>query len=249
MNIGLGLYSLAKRMEAVQGKYGVQSRKDGKQGSMFWFAIPYRPDRVSANGPSFKQAVSSWSLPTKSSSTIGSIPNLSCSSFHVNNNQSSSMMMSSIMIPSTVKEKWKILVVEDSPTISKMIVLMLTRQGHEVIVAENGEIALQYLTKNEHKEMQDNHGFDFLLMDFQMPVMDGLEATRRIRAIEQHQQHPHSPLVIIGMSANSDSETVHEAKIAGVTDYMPKPFTMNVFHQIIDKHITNNRRKESSVVA
>ena len=45
---GLGLYSLAKRMDALKGYYGVEKRKDGKQGSLFWFAVPYRPDRVSA---------------------------------------------------------------------------------------------------------------------------------------------------------------------------------------------------------
>jgi CheY-like chemotaxis protein/signal transduction histidine kinase len=42
---GLGLYSLAKRIEALNGHYGVSNRKDGKQGSLFWFTIPYRPDR------------------------------------------------------------------------------------------------------------------------------------------------------------------------------------------------------------
>ena len=45
---GLGLYSLAKRLEALHGFYGVMKRRDGKQGSLFWFAIPYRPDHVAA---------------------------------------------------------------------------------------------------------------------------------------------------------------------------------------------------------
>eukprot|EP01031_Cornospumella_fuschlensis_P025063 gene25063-30272_t len=45
---GLGLYSLARRIEALRGDYGVYGRPDEQQGSVFWFAIPYRPDRVSA---------------------------------------------------------------------------------------------------------------------------------------------------------------------------------------------------------
>ena len=45
---GLGLYSLAKRLEALHGYYGVMKRRDGEQGSLFWFAIPYKPDTVYA---------------------------------------------------------------------------------------------------------------------------------------------------------------------------------------------------------
>jgi hypothetical protein len=43
---GLGLYSLAKRMEGIQGEFGVRGRKDGEKGSLFWFMIPYRPDEL-----------------------------------------------------------------------------------------------------------------------------------------------------------------------------------------------------------
>ncbi len=42
----MGLYSLAKRVEALGGYYGVQRRKDGREGSLFWFAIPYTPDET-----------------------------------------------------------------------------------------------------------------------------------------------------------------------------------------------------------
>lgn len=45
---GLGLYSLAKRIEALHGIYGVRQRKDGRQGSVFWFTLPYKPDRLTA---------------------------------------------------------------------------------------------------------------------------------------------------------------------------------------------------------
>ena len=43
---GLGLFSLAKRVEALGGHYGVRNRPDGVQGSIFWFAIPYKPDEM-----------------------------------------------------------------------------------------------------------------------------------------------------------------------------------------------------------
>ena len=47
---GLGLYSLAKRIEALGGKYGVKNRSDGKQGSLFWFSFPYQPGVGSSMG-------------------------------------------------------------------------------------------------------------------------------------------------------------------------------------------------------
>lgn len=46
--IGLGLYSLAKRIDALRGQYGVMQRTDGIRGTVFWFAFPYRPDQVTA---------------------------------------------------------------------------------------------------------------------------------------------------------------------------------------------------------
>jgi hypothetical protein len=47
--VGLGLYSLAKRVDALQGQCGVMQRKDGVCGSIFWFEFPYRPDQVTAS--------------------------------------------------------------------------------------------------------------------------------------------------------------------------------------------------------
>jgi CheY-like chemotaxis protein len=65
-------------------------------------------------------------------------------------------------------------------------------------------------------------------MDLQMPVMDGLEATRKIRASEVG---THNRVFICGCSANSDQETIREAFGAGMDSFMAKPFTLKTFYQ------------------
>jgi CheY-like chemotaxis protein len=140
--------------------------------------------------------------------------------------------------------RWNILIVDDSPTIVKMISMMLRQQKHKVTIAENGSVGLQKIMG--HCE-EHGKGYDLVLMDLQMPVMDGLEATRRCRKSELESRlrgpnpfskvpHTHHQ-IIIGMSANSDHETMKEAFHAGVDDFITKPFCMNVFTQTVMKVI------------
>jgi CheY-like chemotaxis protein len=72
-----------------------------------------------------------------------------------------------------------------------------------------------------------------VLMDLQMPVMDGLEATRRLRGEERQELRIHQP--IIGMSANSDHETAQQALDAGADAFMPKPFNADTIRTMIDR--------------
>ncbi len=103
----------------------------------------------------------------------------------------------------------KVLLVEDHAINQKLAVALLERWGHDVEVAANGQIAL---------DMLQQHSYDVVLMDMMMPVMDGLEATRRIRAGEQGRRIP-----IIAMTANAMESDRDECLAAGMDDYVSKP--------------------------
>lgn len=112
-------------------------------------------------------------------------------------------------------QKKNILVAEDVPTNQKIIVEMIQLLGHEVEIAENGQEAVsKYMSKS----------FDSIFMDCQMPVMDGYEATRKIRDYEE--ENNTSPIHIIALTAGTSKEDQAKCKQAGMTGFLTKPFTM-----------------------
>jgi CheY-like chemotaxis protein/uncharacterized protein (DUF2384 family) len=201
---GLGLYALAKRMEALHGFSGVMKRRDAKQGSLFWLSIPYKPDALSAQQQDGTQ-VYSYCLP-QSESDLPAVQSAE---------SISTLCDEKANVPGA---QLSILVVDDSPAIVKMVCLILKRLGHCTEIADNGAIAVKMV------EEAVGATFDVVLMDLQMPVMDGLEATTRIR---QWDKTHGLRRAIIGMSANSDHETSLSALDAGVDVFLPKPFNVD----------------------
>ncbi|MEN9904394.1 MAG: hypothetical protein RLZZ555_959 [Pseudomonadota bacterium] len=106
----------------------------------------------------------------------------------------------------------RVLLVEDHPANQKLALWLLQRQGHQVTLAENGAEALQLM-----KAL----AFDIVLMDVQMPVMDGLEATRRIRELERERGDKRHP--IIAMTAGAIVGDREKCLEAGMDDYLSKP--------------------------
>ncbi len=104
----------------------------------------------------------------------------------------------------------KILLVEDNELNQELANVLLDREGMFVTSVWNGQEALEIL----HTER-----FDGILMDLQMPVMDGYEATREIRKLPQYKTLP-----IIAITANVMTEDREKAMAAGMNDYMGKPF-------------------------
>ncbi len=108
-----------------------------------------------------------------------------------------------------------ILLAEDNAVNRMLAVRLLNKAGHHVKVAENGRDAVQ--------EWENNRP-DVILMDVQMPIMDGLEATILIRAQEQAQQLPHTP--IIALTANAMSSDREQCLNIGMDDFLSKPFNV-----------------------
>ena len=112
------------------------------------------------------------------------------------------------------KKTLKILVAEDNAINQRVARFNLEKLGHEIQIAENGEIAVQKFKDNQ---------FDLVFMDIQMPVMDGIDATKKIRMFELKEGKT-KKTPIVAMTANTlkgDKETFMGA---GMTDYIGKPF-------------------------
>ena len=113
----------------------------------------------------------------------------------------------------------KVLVVEDNE-INQMVALgMLESLGYEVDTADNGLLALEAL---------EDEVYDVILMDCQMPEMDGYEATRRIRT---HENRRVASIPIIALTANAMSGDAEKCIAAGMDDYLSKPFEPELFEK------------------
>jgi CheY-like chemotaxis protein/signal transduction histidine kinase len=122
----------------------------------------------------------------------------------------------------------KILLVEDSPLIQKTIRRALMREGYEVDIAWNGSECLKMISGSSR--------YPVILMDLQMPVMDGLEASRRLRALEAGEGSAEERHLIIGISANGDDLAREEALSSGMDDFLPKPVSMSALKDSLNRH-------------
>ncbi|KJE95517.1 response regulator receiver domain-containing protein [Capsaspora owczarzaki ATCC 30864] len=108
-------------------------------------------------------------------------------------------------------QRARILVVDDNNVNQKVVVTILDKLGFRTHSAFNGQEAL---------DMMDEHEYDVVLMDCQMPVLDGYEATRRLRARE-HGTNRH--ITVIAVTANDVPEDAELCLAAGMDHYLPKP--------------------------
>jgi two-component system, sensor histidine kinase and response regulator len=122
----------------------------------------------------------------------------------------------------------KVLLAEDNPVNQAVALGMLDSLGVDVAVVTDGQAAIR-ATESQH--------FDLVLMDCQMPVMDGLEATRRIRAAEVEQNR--SRLAIVALTANALSGDRELCLEAGMDEYLGKPFTMDQLHAVLSMFLRN----------
>jgi hypothetical protein len=120
----------------------------------------------------------------------------------------------------------RILLVEDNLVNQKLASKLLEQWGHEITLAENGRIAV---------DLFHPAAFDLVLMDMQMPVMDGIEATRAIRDREQGASHT----FIVAMTANAMASDRALCLEAGMDEHLPKPLRPKLLKEMIERLATS----------
>ena len=119
-----------------------------------------------------------------------------------------------------------VLLVEDNPVNQKLAGTLLERLGLTFDLAENGRQALEAATAKTYA---------LILMDMLMPEMDGLEATRLIRAGDG----PNADTWIIALTANAMQSDQDACREAGMNDFLSKPFNREALTSVIDRGLTN----------
>jgi CheY-like chemotaxis protein len=119
--------------------------------------------------------------------------------------------------------KCTVLVVEDTEDLSHLVKLMLEIKGCQVVEAAHGEEAVELAPEKKP---------DLILMDLRMPVLDGLEATRRLRQIPETRNIP-----IVGLSAHCEDGWHEEAIAAGCDDCIQKPIEDGALGEILSRFL------------
>ncbi len=126
----------------------------------------------------------------------------------------------------------RILVVEDNPDNMYVMDRILTHYGYHVQEAASGDEALRLLETNE---------YDLVLMDMQMPKLDGYAAVRKLRGIPSMQDVP-----VIAVTANSMPGDRERSLAAGCTDYMSKPIDTRELVRLIEYYLGGARGDDDS---
>ncbi|MCB1077983.1 MAG: response regulator, partial [Verrucomicrobiae bacterium] len=121
----------------------------------------------------------------------------------------------------------RVLLVEDNVVNQKVARLTLERLGFKVDLAENGAMAVDMAAIND---------YELICMDVQMPVLDGREATRRIRALDG----PSSSARVLAMTGHAFREDRDECFRAGMDDFISKPFDLFELKEKLDRLLTSS---------
>jgi CheY-like chemotaxis protein len=127
-----------------------------------------------------------------------------------------------------------VLVVEDQPLNQRVVELILGPLGVELTMTENGRQAVDAVEARR---------FDLMLIDLQIPVLDGLEVTRMIRAREVELGRPRTP--IVALTANSMPQHVTQAREAGMDGLLPKPVRPQVLIDLLAEVTAGGRKSQS----
>ena len=119
----------------------------------------------------------------------------------------------------------KILVAEDSSVIQNLTKRILLNQNYEIDAVKNGQ---QVLKNMELKP------YNLILMDINMPVMDGIECTKQIRGLSDVSKNS---IPIIAITGNAKNYTLKDFNKMGINDFLPKPLNFDSLVEIVKKYI------------
>lgn len=125
-----------------------------------------------------------------------------------------------------------VLLVEDNQINQLVAASMLKKMNADVTICENGQQALDQIHKAQ---------FDLVLMDCQMPVMDGYEATKNIR---NHTNKRIAELPIIALTANASSDSKSECDKVGMNDFLSKPFLQTQLETVLEKVLVDSEKSQ-----
>ncbi len=215
---GLGL-SLSKRLANLHDGDIVVESEVGK-GSRFTLVLPWEVDKTNALGAPVNE---SSIVARGTGRLIAELPDVDHA--HHGTEELSQVTPATEIEPIGVnvpQKEMQILLAEDNDLNVETISEFLEMGGYQVLVAGNGQDVLDLL---------ETHQPDIILMDVQMPVMDGLQATRAIRKQEHLSELP--IIAITGMAMEGDAKRCLDA---GATDYLSKPLSMQTMLDVIAKY-------------
>ena len=133
-----------------------------------------------------------------------------------------------------------ILVAEDNPLNSEIMTQIMKINGASVVIAPNGQEAVNTFKSNKEGT------FDLILMDIQMPVMNGYEAARAIRALSNDNRPDASSIPIIAVTANAFTDDIREALLSGMNAHISKPINVNAMKSTVSKVLDGINEKTPS---
>ena len=145
---------------------------------------------------------------------------------------SATSAQAAISAPLTVPSDFRILVAEDNSISTKVIRGMLGKLNLQPDTASNGEEALTAMKKQQ---------YDLVLMDCEMPVLDGFSATEQLRAWEQVEHRSRTP--VVALTAHILAEHKERARLVGMDGHMAKPVELSQLRELIEHWVAEREQR------